>query len=135
MPLAYNNFAIGLGLVPSFLRFMILPLDAAIERFDFSLLGAAHDLHANRQKAFFVVVLSIFRPGLVAGGLRVFIPGIGNYLAPGWCQTNANSSQFPSSGILLGRKKAAPLSEGGGAVGREIRPAVDGALLMEMVVH
>jgi spermidine/putrescine transport system permease protein len=82
LPLAYNNFAIGLGLVSSFLPFMILPLYAAIERFDFSLLEAAYDLHANRRKAFFTVILPILRPGLIAGGLLVFIPGIGSYLAP-----------------------------------------------------
>ena len=82
LPLAYNNFAIGLGLVSSFLPFMILPLYAAIERFDFALLEAAYDLHANRRKAFFAVVLPILRPGLIAGGLLVFIPGIGSYLAP-----------------------------------------------------
>lgn len=82
LPLAYNNFAIGLGLVSSFLPFMILPLYAAIERFDFSLLEAAYDLHANRRKAFLAVVLPILRPGLIAGGLLVFIPGIGSYLAP-----------------------------------------------------
>jgi spermidine/putrescine transport system permease protein len=80
--LAYNSFAIGLGLVSSFLPFMILPLYAAIERFDFSLLEAAYDLHANRRQAFFAVVLPILRPGLIAGGLLVFIPGIGSYLAP-----------------------------------------------------
>lgn len=82
LPLAYNNFAIGLGLVSSFLPFMILPLYAAIERFDFSLLEAAYDLHANRRRAFLAVVLPILRPGLIAGGLLVFIPGIGSYLAP-----------------------------------------------------
>lgn len=82
LPLAYNNFAIGLGLVSSFLPFMILPLYAAIERFDFSLLEAAYDLHANRRQAFFAVILPILRPGLIAGGLLVFIPGIGSYLAP-----------------------------------------------------
>jgi spermidine/putrescine transport system permease protein len=82
LPLAYNNFAIGLGLVSSFLPFMILPLYAAIERFDFSLLEAAYDLHANRRKAFFAVILPILRPGLISGGLLVFIPGIGSYLAP-----------------------------------------------------
>jgi spermidine/putrescine transport system permease protein len=82
LPLAYNNFAIGLGLVSSFLPFMILPLYAAIERFDFSLLEAAYDLHANRMQAVWSVVLPILRPGLIAGGLLVFIPGIGSYLAP-----------------------------------------------------
>lgn len=82
LPLAYNNFAIGLGLVSSFLPFMILPLYAAIERFDFSLLEAAYDLHASRWQAVWSVILPILRPGLIAGGLLVFIPGIGSYLAP-----------------------------------------------------
>lgn len=82
LPLAYNNFAIGLGLVSSFLPFMILPLYAAIERFDFSLLEAAYDLHASRWQAIWSVILPILRPGLIAGGLLVFIPGIGSYLAP-----------------------------------------------------
>ncbi len=82
LPLAFNNFAIGLGLVSSFLPFMILPLYAAIERFDFSLLEAAYDLHASRWRAVWSVVLPILRPGLIAGGLLVFIPGIGSYLAP-----------------------------------------------------
>lgn len=82
LSLAYNNFAIGLGLVSSFLPFMILPLYAAIERFDFSLLEAAYDLHASRWQAVWSVILPILRPGLIAGGLLVFIPGIGSYLAP-----------------------------------------------------
>jgi spermidine/putrescine transport system permease protein len=82
LPLAYNNFAIGLGLVSSFLPFMILPPYAAIERFDFFLLEAAYDLHASRWQAIWSVILPILRPGLIAGGLLVFIPGIGSYLAP-----------------------------------------------------
>lgn len=82
LPLAYNNFAVGLGLAYSFLPFMILPLYAAIERFDFRLLEAAYDLHANRWRAFTRIVLPILRPGVVAGSLLVFIPGIGAFLAP-----------------------------------------------------
>lgn len=82
LPLAYNNFAIGLGLAYSFLPFMILPLYSAFERFDFSLMEAAYDLHASRRQTFFKVVLPILKPGIVAGSLLVFIPGIGSYLAP-----------------------------------------------------
>ena len=82
LPLAYNNFAIGVGLAYSFLPFMILPLYSAFERFDFSLMEAAYDLHASRTQAFFKVVLPILKPGIVAGSLLVFIPGIGSYLAP-----------------------------------------------------
>ena len=82
LPLAYNNFAVGLGLIYSFLPFMILPLYAAFERFDFRLLEAAYDLHASRRQAVFKVVLPVLKPGIVAGSLLVFIPGIGAYLAP-----------------------------------------------------
>ena len=49
LPLAYNNFAIGLGLVSSFLPFMILPLYTAIRDIRLALLEAAHDLGAPRQ--------------------------------------------------------------------------------------
>ena len=82
LELAYSDFAIGLGLVYSFLPFMILPLYAAFERFDFSLLEAAYDLYASRRKAMFRVVLPILKPGLIAGCLLVFVPGIGSFLAP-----------------------------------------------------
>lgn len=82
LALSYNSFAIGLGLVYSFLPFMVLPLYSAFERFDFKLLEAAYDLYASRRVAFFRIVLPVMRPGLVAGGLLVFIPAIGSYLAP-----------------------------------------------------
>lgn len=82
LPLSYNSFAIGLGLVYSFLPFMVLPLYSAFERFDFKLLEAAYDLYASRRVAFFRIVLPVMRPGLIAGGLLVFIPAIGSYLAP-----------------------------------------------------
>ncbi len=82
LPLSYNSFAIGLGLVYSFLPFMVLPLYAAFERFDFNLLEAAYDLYASRRVAFFRIILPVMRPGLIAGGLLVFIPSIGSYLAP-----------------------------------------------------
>lgn len=82
LKLSYNEFAIGTGLVYSFLPFMILPLYAAFERFDFRLLEAAYDLYASRRQAFFKILLPIMRPGLIAGSLLVFIPSIGAFLAP-----------------------------------------------------
>ncbi len=82
LKLSYNEFAIGTGLVYSFLPFMILPLYAAFERFDFTLLDAAYDLYASRTKAFFKILLPIMKPGLIAGSLLVFIPSIGSFLAP-----------------------------------------------------
>lgn len=82
LKLSYNEFAIGTGLVYSFLPFMILPLYSAFERFDFDLLDAAYDLYASRTKAFFKILLPIMKPGLIAGCLLVFIPSIGSFLAP-----------------------------------------------------
>jgi spermidine/putrescine transport system permease protein len=82
LKLSYNEFAIGTGLVYSFLPFMILPLYSAFERFDFNLLDAAYDLYASRTKAFFKILLPIMKPGLIAGCLLVFIPSIGSFLAP-----------------------------------------------------
>ena len=51
------------------------------------------------------------------------------------CQTNANSSQFIWLGSMLGSKETAPLGKSGGTVQLEIRSAVKGALLIEMIVH
>ena len=82
LKLSYNEFAIGTGLVYSFLPFMILPLYSAFERFDFNLLDAAYDLYASRTRAFFKILLPIMKPGLIAGCLLVFIPSIGSFLAP-----------------------------------------------------
>ena len=82
LPLSYNGFAVCLGLIYSFLPFMVLPLYSAFERFDFRLLEAAYDLYASRRTAFFRIVLQVMRPGLIAGSLLVFIPSIGSYLAP-----------------------------------------------------
>ncbi len=82
LKLSYNEFAIGTGLVYSFLPFMILPLYSAFERFDFRLLEAAYDLYASRRQAFFRILLPIMKPGLIAGSLLVFIPSIGAFLAP-----------------------------------------------------
>jgi len=82
LKLSYNEFAIGTGLVYSFLPFMILPLYSAFERFDFDLLDAAYDLYASRTKAFFKILLPIMKPGLIAGCLLVFIPSIGAFLVP-----------------------------------------------------
>ncbi|KSV82138.1 ABC transporter permease [Ensifer sp. ENS06] len=82
LALSYNGFAISLGLIYSFLPFMVLPLYSAFERFDFRLLEAAYDLYASRRVAFFRIVLPVMRPGLIAGSLLVFIPSVGSYLAP-----------------------------------------------------
>lgn len=80
--LAYTNFAIGLGLFYSYLPFMVLPIYAAIERLDFSLVEAAHDLYASRLKTLQHVIIPAVKPGIIAGCLLVFIPSLGAFIAP-----------------------------------------------------
>ncbi len=80
--IAYTNFGIGIGLVYSYLPFMVLPLYATIERFDFRLVEAAYDLYAGRWTILFKVILPVCTPGVVAGSLLVFIPSLGAFIAP-----------------------------------------------------
>lgn len=74
--------AVLLGLVYSGLPFMVLPIYAAIDRFDFNLLEAASDLGADRRRAFLRVMLPLTMPGIAAGSVLVFIPTAGNYIVP-----------------------------------------------------
>ena len=80
--LLFTPFAIVLGLVYGFLPFMILPLYAAIERLDFSLVEAARDLYANGWESFRRVTWPLSRPGVIAGSILVFIPSFGAYVTP-----------------------------------------------------
>lgn len=80
--IAYTDFAIGLALVYSYLPFMVLPIYAAIERFDFRLMEAAYDLYASRWTILREIILPLAKPGIVAGSLLVFIPSLGSFLAP-----------------------------------------------------
>jgi len=80
--LLFTPFAIVLGLVYGFLPFMILPLYAAIERIDHTLIEAARDLHASGWKAFRHVTLPLSRSGVIAGSVLVFIPSFGAYVTP-----------------------------------------------------
>lgn len=80
--LAYSNFAIGLGLFYSYLPFMVLPIYASIERMDFSLVEAAHDLYASRLTTLRRIIIPAVKPGIVAGCLLVFIPSLGAFIAP-----------------------------------------------------
>jgi spermidine/putrescine transport system permease protein len=74
--------AVLLGLVYGELPFMVLPIFASIDRFDFTLLEAANDLGANRWRAFLRVMLPLTAPGIAAGSVLVFIPTAGNYIVP-----------------------------------------------------
>ena len=80
--IAYTDFAVGLGLVYSYLPFMVLPIYAAVERFDFRLMEAAYDLYAGKWTILTRIILPITRPGIVAGALLVFIPSLGSFIAP-----------------------------------------------------
>jgi spermidine/putrescine transport system permease protein len=78
----YTNFAIVLGLLYSYLPFMILPLYANLEKMDFRLVEAGYDLYATRGKVLRRVVIPLAKPGIVAGCLLVFIPSLGAYVTP-----------------------------------------------------
>jgi putrescine transport system permease protein len=80
--LLYNDFAVYLGIVYSYLPFMILPLYANLERHDHNLLDAAADLGARRGRAFFDVTLPLSLPGIIGGCLLVFIPAVGEFTIP-----------------------------------------------------
>lgn len=80
--IAYTDFAVGLALIYSYLPFMVLPIYAAIERFDFRLMEAAYDLYANRWTILRDIILPLAKPGIIAGALLVFIPSLGSFLAP-----------------------------------------------------
>jgi putrescine transport system permease protein len=77
-----TNGAIVLGIVYSYLPFMILPLYNALERQDPSLVEAARDLGATRLSAFARITVPLALPGIVAGCLLVFIPAVGEFVIP-----------------------------------------------------
>ncbi|MGB7339304.1 MAG: ABC transporter permease [Phototrophicaceae bacterium] len=77
-----TELAVIIGLVYGFLPFMVLPVYASVERFNFRFVEAAHDLGANDWKAFWRVVFPMTLPGVVAGTALVFIPSIGAYVTP-----------------------------------------------------
>ena len=77
-----TNAAVYIGIVYSYLPFMVLPLFANLERMDASLLEAAEDLGCTRLGAFWKVTLPLSVPGIVAGCLLVFIPAVGEFVIP-----------------------------------------------------
>lgn len=82
LPILNTNLAVQIGLFYSYLPFMVLPIYAAVERYDFALSEAAADLYASRWQTLTEVVLPVVRPGIVAGAILVFIPALGAFLAP-----------------------------------------------------
>jgi putrescine transport system permease protein len=77
-----TDTAIYLGIVYSYLPFMVLPLYASLEKIDDSLLEAAADLGCPRWKTFLLVTIPLSLPGLAAGALLCFIPIVGEFVIP-----------------------------------------------------
>ncbi len=77
-----TNTAVYIGIVYTYLPFMILPIYATLEKLDDSLLEAAEDLGCTRTSAFWRVTLPLSRPGVVAGCFLVFIPALGEFVIP-----------------------------------------------------
>jgi len=77
-----TDFAVYIGIVYSYLPFMILPLYANLERLDNTLTEAAMDLGSTPTRTFLDVTLPLSIPGIVAGSMLVFIPATGEYVIP-----------------------------------------------------
>jgi len=77
-----TDTAVYIGIVYSYLPFMVLPLYATLEKLDESLLEAAADLGCPRWRAFWQVTLPLSAPGVVAGALLCFIPAVGEFVIP-----------------------------------------------------
>ena len=82
LTMMYTNFALYIGIIYSYLPFMILPLYANLEKLDGSLLDAAADLGANPLRTFIDVTLPLSLPGIIAGCMLVFIPAMGEFVIP-----------------------------------------------------
>ena len=77
-----TNTAVYIGIVYTYLPFMILPIYATLDKLDVSLLEAAEDLGCTRTSAFWLVTLLLARPGIIAGCFLVFIPTLGEFVIP-----------------------------------------------------
>lgn len=77
-----TNTAVYIGIVYTYLPFMILPIYAALERLDESLIEAAEDLGCSRLSAFWLVTIPLSKNGIIAGCFLVFIPVLGEFVIP-----------------------------------------------------
>jgi spermidine/putrescine transport system permease protein len=80
--LIFTPQAVLMGMVYSYLPFMVLPLYASLEKFDARLKEAAQDLGATRWEAFWRVTFPLSLPGVIAGSILVFIPSAGEFVIP-----------------------------------------------------
>lgn len=82
LKLLYTEGAVIFGFVYTLLPFMILPLYATIEKFDFKYIEAAQDLGASKLKTFYHIILPLTSPGIIAGVVLVFLPALGLFYIP-----------------------------------------------------
>lgn len=80
--LLYTANASQLGLIYTFLPFMVLPIYSSLSGFDFRLAEAAYDLGAHKYTVIRRVILPMARPGIISGMLLVFMPALGSYVQP-----------------------------------------------------
>lgn len=77
-----TDFAVYIGIVYTYLPFMVLPLYSALEKMDMTLLEAAEDLGSRPSQSFFLITVPLALPGIIAGCLLVFIPAVGEFVIP-----------------------------------------------------
>ena len=82
LDMMYTNGAVGIGLIYTYIPLMVLPIYASLEKLDFRLIEAAHDLYANRIEVVRQVIIPLAKPGIVAGSILVLIPSLGAFVAP-----------------------------------------------------
>ncbi|NMP28078.1 putrescine ABC transporter permease PotH [Rahnella sp. SAP-1] len=78
----HTNLAVYIGIVYSYLPFMVLPIYTALTRLDYSLVEASLDLGARPFKTFIQVIVPLTKGGIIAGSMLVFIPAVGEYVIP-----------------------------------------------------
>lgn len=82
MKMMYTQFAMYVGIVYTYLPFMVLPIYTNLVKHDPTLLEAAADLGANRWTAFWKITVPLSKNGIIAGSMLVFIPAVGEYVIP-----------------------------------------------------
>ena len=108
--LLYTDGATLAGMAYVYLPFMVLPLYAAIDRFDLRLIEAAYDLYASRWAVLARVILPIIQPGIIGGCILVFVPALGAYVTPRVLGGNKNMMIGNFIELLFGPGKNWPLA-------------------------
>lgn len=82
LQILHTDTAVYIGIIYTYLPFMVLPLYTALMRVDYSLLEAASDLGAKPMTTLFTVLVPLTRAGIIAGSMLVFIPAVGEFVIP-----------------------------------------------------